>query len=433
MYTANTHFWTAGIDWKLISWLKEKKPMERFVHTVKEKFSLKALKNDVANPVLIVVIAKDGIQETPNEIRSAAGPDAKIIWITDTPETLSEKNLAAINEIWPDINSESLFSFYFGNLQIRLKLEKDKWLTETYLNNTIDSIPDLIWYKDIQGAHLKVNDAFCEVVGKTKEDIAGRGHCYIWGLTPEEYAQGEYVCMETEIEVIEKGVTCVFDEQVKAPEGMRLLKTYKTPIRDVDGKVMGTIGVARNVTKEKQYQDKIIELAQTDALTGLANRRHFEKYINEFKNVNQKIFIYFDIDHFKHVNDTYGHETGDQVLIKVSEYMKETFEDGFLVRLGGDEFLAVFLKETEKQEVENRVKNFIKQIQKSFEKEDNMRGLSASAGIAFGGAKTSTDELLRRSDFALYAAKKAGRACCKIYEDWMRKKMMEPNILIKGK
>ncbi len=101
--------------------------------------------------------------------------------------------------------------------------------------------------------------------------------------------------------------------------------------------------------------------------------------------------------------------------------MKEIFHDGFLVRLGGDEFLAVFLEEKEKDVIEKQIQNFIAKLQESFQ-ETELGGLSASAGIAFGGDETSTNELLRQSDFALYAAKKGGRACCRFYEDWMQGK-----------
>ncbi|MBQ9376635.1 MAG: GGDEF domain-containing protein [Schwartzia sp.] len=419
MYSANVHFWMVGWKPEETERLKGIAPLERFTHTFMEDFSLDALKADVSPAVMTVVLADEAAGFTPEALRAAAGAAAKLIWCAADAGTLSEAALACVDALWGKPLPPALLRFHFGALQRRLKLEKDKGLTELYLRNTIDPVPDLIWYKDIRGAHLMVNDAFCEVVGKTKEDIAGRGHCYIWGLTPEEYAQGEYVCMETEVEVIEKGVTCVFDEQVKAPEGMRLLKTYKTPIRDVDGKVMGTVGVARNVTKEREYQQKILEMAQTDALTGLANRRYFEEFLKGLKGVRQKTFVYFDLDRFKHINDTYGHAMGDMVLVQVSARMKKAFSDAFLVRLGGDEFLAVFLERIAREAVEKRVNDFITNLQDFFENTENMDVLSTSAGIAIGAAETSVDELLKQSDFALYEAKHAGRACCRFYDPSM--------------
>lgn len=419
MYSAKVHFWLVGLGPEEAKPFMGIEPLERFTHTFMENFSPEALKADVSPAILTVVIADETAKVSPETIREAAGADAKIIWCALDAGTLSETALSSIDAIWGKPLTPALLRFHFSALQRQLKLEKDKWLAETYLSHTIDPVPDLIWYKDIRGAHLMVNDAFCEVVGKTKEDIAGRGHCYIWGLTPEEYAQGEYVCMETEVEVIQQGVTCVFDEQVKAPEGMRLLKTYKTPIHDVDGKVMGTVGVARNVTKEREYEQKILEMAQTDSLTGLANRRYFEDYIKRVKGVQQKTFIYFDLDRFKHINDTYGHAMGDMVLVQVAGRMKRAFPDAFLVRLGGDEFLAVFIERISREVVEKRVQVFIRDLQDFFEHTENMEVLSTSAGIAIGDPREPVDELLKQSDYALYAAKQSGRACCRFYDPSM--------------
>lgn len=418
MYSAKVHFWLVGLGPEEAKTLMGIEPLERFTHTFMENFSMDALRADVSPAVITVVIADEAAGFAPGALREAAGAEAKLIWNTADAGTLSEAALSSLDAIWGKPLTPALLSFHFAALQRRMKLEKDKWLAETYLSHTIDPVPDLIWYKDVLGAHLMVNDAFCEVVGKTKEDIAGRGHCYIWGLTPEEYAQGEYVCMETEVEVIQQGMTCVFDEQVKAPEGMRLLKTYKTPIRDVDGKVMGTVGVARNVTKEREYEQKILEMAQTDSLTGLANRRYFESYMKD-REIKQKTFVYFDLDHFKQVNDTHGHEMGDHVLVQVAERMRQAFEDGFLVRLGGDEFLAVFLEEIPQDVIEKRVGDFIESLQTFFEHTDKMEVLSTSAGIAIGDGNSSLNELLRQSDFALYAAKRGGRACCRVYDSSM--------------
>ncbi|MCR5177225.1 MAG: diguanylate cyclase [Anaerovibrio sp.] len=418
MYSAKVHFWLAGMTAEQIEILKNIVPLERFSHCFYQLQSLDELEKDFVPGIIGVVIADESAGFSPEALRSAA-KDEKVVFCTAQAEAMSEEALSGIDFLWSKPLTTSLLKFYFGELLKYLKLEKDLWLTGAYLDNTIDPVPDLIWYKDIKGAHLKVNDAFCEVVGKTKDDIAGRGHCYIWGLTPEEYAKGEYVCMETENEVIKKGTTCLFEEQVKAPEGMRILMTYKTPIRDVDGTIIGTVGMARNVTKERQYQKKILEMAQMDVLTGLANRRYLESYIEEKLqkgDVRQQTFIYFDLDHFKQVNDDCGHAVGDRVLLYVASSMKVDFPDAFLVRLGGDEFLAIFLTEVSLEEIKERVDEFIHDIKEHFLTKSDMTWLSVSAGIAVGDGKTAMDDLLHQSDMALYAAKNAGRSCYRVYD-----------------
>ncbi|MBO4460130.1 MAG: GGDEF domain-containing protein [Clostridiales bacterium] len=130
----------------------------------------------------------------------------------------------------------------------RIASDFDAWMYSSMLYTTINSLPDLIWYKDARGAHLAVNTAFCKTVHKPLEDIRGRGHYYIWDITPEEYATGEYVCMESETETMKSGKTCVFDEPLKTGDGMKQLQTFKTPLYDPFGRIYGTVGIGKDVT-----------------------------------------------------------------------------------------------------------------------------------------------------------------------------------------
>ena len=121
-----------------------------------------------------------------------------------------------------------------------------------------DSVPDLFWMKDKEGRHFNVNNAFCELVGKTKEQCKGRGHYYIWDIEPDEYAKGEFVCLESEDTVVKARKTCLFDEKIIGPDGSKLqFQTYKTPIFDVDESIIGTFGIAKDVTN---WKNQISEL-----------------------------------------------------------------------------------------------------------------------------------------------------------------------------
>ncbi|MFI3208677.1 MAG: sensor domain-containing diguanylate cyclase [Eubacteriales bacterium] len=149
-------------------------------------------------------------------------------------------------DIW-NINNP-IIEYRIYSFAKRMRDTLDKELCEKQLVTLIDSIPDLVWYKDIRESHMSVNQSFCETVGKTKEQIKDRGHCYIWDLDPAEYEQGEYVCMETEDVVIEEQGTFLFDEKVKIRDEMRQLKTYKSAIVGRRGETIGTVGIARDVT-----------------------------------------------------------------------------------------------------------------------------------------------------------------------------------------
>ena len=128
---------------------------------------------------------------------------------------------------------EQLYAAYFRRLLSFMKERADSRRTRICFDTGIDSIPDLVWFKDVKGAHLKVNDGFCHAVEKTKEQIYKRGHYYIWDIPKEEYDQGDYVCLESEDIVMNSRKTCLFDEKVKTKSGMRQFKTYKSPLIDM--------------------------------------------------------------------------------------------------------------------------------------------------------------------------------------------------------
>lgn len=174
----------------------------------------------------------------------------------DSFPTLAE-NYQLFDHIWITPFVEDKVQSSFTAILERLKEQEDSVLTQRYLDTMIDSLPDLIWFKDAKGAHLKVNNSFCQAVNKSKAQIEGRGHYYIWDLEPDEYAQGEYVCLESEEIVLSKKETCLFDETVKCGDELRKFKTYKSPIFDTDGSVIGTVGFAHDVT---DLQNLLIEL-----------------------------------------------------------------------------------------------------------------------------------------------------------------------------
>ncbi len=161
-------------------------------------------------------------------------------------------------DIWTLPMTEEEVRFRFLRWQQSCKTEKDFWQTSQYLEETINHVPNLIWYKDKNGIHEKVNDSFCKTVNKTKAQVQGRGHAYIWDVEQDDPA-----CIESEREVMEKKHTFVSEESVKTGDGIRLLTTYKSPLYDLDGSVMGTVGVAIDVTQERAYEQEIIEKNRT--------------------------------------------------------------------------------------------------------------------------------------------------------------------------
>jgi len=211
--------------------------------------------------------------------------------------------------------------------------------------------------------------------------------------------------MESEYEVMDKKKTCVFDETVKIGDSMRQLKTYKSPLFDLDGSVMGTVGVATDVTQERIYEQMIINNANTDFLTGLYNRRYAYQFMEREANNSITIF-YLDLDNFKSVNDMYGHQEGDRALTLTTEALQKFMPDSMIARIGGDEFLVVQIGDQTAQEIENKRVWLQKQLDGIFAGEEHFKKLSASIGTAHSEkGEIVMDALIGEADTFMYLEK----------------------------
>lgn len=228
--------------------LKKLAPIERFSYEFRQ-FSTPDQSSVSGGDLLILADGADPVQLM--NIRMWRKDSALSILCADS-EALSrllEKELSLVERLWPLPLTAPLLRFQFRELVQSLQVRKNAWLSQNYLDTLINHIPPLVWFKDARGSHLKVNQSFCEAVGKPMSQIENRGHYYIWDIPEEEYQQGEYICLESETETMEKGCTCLFDENVKTKQGMRKFNTYKTPIYDEDGvTILGTVGIASDVT-----------------------------------------------------------------------------------------------------------------------------------------------------------------------------------------
>lgn len=187
------------------------------------------------------------------------------------------------------------------------------------------------------------------------------------------------------------------------------------PLRDQDNSITSLFLIVQDVTELAASEQRLIELNIKDALTGIYNRRYLEAHLTieceRHTRYSRKMsLIMFDIDHFKKVNDTYGHQCGDLVLktiaTKISKLARNT---DYLVRYGGEEFCCI-LPETSANDALNLAERFRSHIAKLVmdNKEDKIQ-VTISLGIAELHGGETPDQLLKRADDALYEAKNTGR------------------------
>ena len=157
------------------------------------------------------------------------------------------------------------------------------------------------------------------------------------------------------------------------------------------------------------HREQLTYEATHDKMTTLYNRRGFEMLLDDL-DLNNCAVLLVDLDKFKSINDIYGHDTGDKVLIKVSRVLLDYFGDnGYICRLGGDEF--VILMENTTSAVQDQLKKTIESINQWLRAaHDGLPPLTISVGVTFCSNNTDVLALLKRADEALYDAKEHGRS-----------------------
>ncbi len=188
------------------------------------------------------------------------------------------------------------------------------------------------------------------------------------------------------------------------------------PLRDQNNEIEYIYLTVQDVTEVAAYEAKLIEMNTKDALTGTYNRRYFETRLTEEFNRHKRYcrpfcLIILDIDHFKKINDTYGHQAGDFILKTLAQHVMERIRKvDIFARYGGEEFCLI-LPETTMTSGAALAESLRKEIeQESFIYKDDTIKMTISQGVAEGCEMVSSaDLLLKKADDALYQAKRTGR------------------------
>ncbi len=202
----------------------------------------------------------------------------------------------------------------------------------------------------------------------------------------------------------------------------RVVTQLSYPVNDQDGRYIGRLWVYEDITRERQTAEQLIYLAERDSLTGLYNRHRFQEEMMRIlvevdRNDAHGALLFFDLDEFKYINDTYGHRAGDTVLIRIAGEVSSLIRrNEIFSRIGGDEFaiLTPRANEDETAKLAERIIRAIGQIPFRFEGQ-NLR-LTTSLGIALYPLHgKNAEELIAHADTAMYQAKEAGKNAWRVY------------------
>lgn len=330
-----------------------------------------------------------------------------------------------LSSISPLMDSARNITHFIGvkediSLQKRAEelLEKERSL----LRSLVDSIPDLIFYKNREGLYMGCNKAFEAFTGMHEEALVGKSAAEV---LPTDIGASFH---ENDQLMLEDETARKHEVWVTYPDGRQvLLDTLTTPYYDAQGRLLGLIGVSRDITERKRAEAQIERQAFYDALTDLPNRRLlYDRLSQELARSKRRghvgAVIFIDLDHFKMINDSLGHYMGDELIKHVAQRFSRVLrEEDTAARLGGDEFVIMLSElSDEMEEAFHEAQKVVHKLQMALAEPCKLEGhvlhVSASVGFTlFPDDGHSVDEILKQADIAMYQAKQQGRDTCQFY------------------
>ncbi len=300
-------------------------------------------------------------------------------------------------------------------MRSRQELDEERSLFQTILDNA----PMGIWMIDAKGKIQFINQGFCKATGVSEERFVAAKH-YSEVLPPSVTAN----CMQSDRECFEQATPHLSTEWLPFVDGREhLLEITKVRLLNKDGSIRGLIGLSADVTESKEHEKQLEHIAHYDALTGVPNRvlladRMLQALARAKRDKGLLAVCYLDLDGFKPVNDKYGHESGDQVLVEITRRIKETIrEDDTVARLGGDEFVVLLVGLQAPEECAGSLVRLLEIINRPIDLQGKLIHISASIGVSlYPEDEQDADTLLRHADQAMYIAKQTGRNRYHLYD-----------------
>ena len=339
--------------------------------------------------------------------------DNKKEWFRTTYKLITDKKNKRILGICQNITERK---------RAEIALQENKQMFEAILNNT----SAVVYMKDLDGKYLFINHQFEKLFHINNEQLKGKTDS---AVHPEHIAKK---LRANDLAIIEQGKNIEFEETVKHDNSLHTYLSIKFPLYDHLDKVYATCGISTNISDRKKAEQEIQNLAFYDPLTELPNRRLLLDRIQQELIVAKRdnlfgAIIFLDLDRFKALNDSKGHQVGDELLIQVAFRLNNVLRKGDTAsRLGGDEFVILLASEVgsgtdiadKAYLVAKKVKDAINQ---PYVLEGSEHFFSSSIGITIFPENSDTaDDILQQADTAMYLSKESGRNTIHFYKPCMQ-------------
>ncbi len=296
-----------------------------------------------------------------------------------------------------------------------------------------DHASDWLWSTDAKGQFVDISDRFSAAAAKHAADLCDMTFLDLFRESGADGQPGYRVIVD---HMRSREAFSEIELPVIAGSDRHWWRFSAQPLLEESGEFAGYRGVASDVTEQKNAKDRVAYLAHHDDLTGLANRANFAEKLCEAIVQLERFDIGFallmiDLDQFKAVNDTRGHEIGDQLLVQVARRFASAVGKGDIIaRLGGDEFAVIQTNPPDEADTANLANTLIDAARVPIDIAGQPVSVGASVGVAFAPKHgTRSDQLLRHADLALFRAKQGGRNTYRVFQIEMDRRAQERRVL----
>ena len=306
--------------------------------------------------------------------------------------------------------------------------EQALWASETYLNAILRFSPALISVKDLDGNVVLASEHFKQMANIDENGFVGKN---VFDVYPKDVAQAIF-----DIDTAAKTKQQTYEVELDLMHKDGSMHTYlmvKFPLRSKENRVFGVCTIGTDISERKlaenalrEQQSRLNYMAFHDSLTGLPNRSLFYDRIyhglaRARRSHSKVALMLLDIDRFKNINDSLGHDAGDLMLKAISTRLSEGVRDmDTVARLGGDEFVIVLEGVHDIEDVMFVANKLLVTLARPIEISGHEISSTVSIGVSiFPEDGLDTDELLKHADIAMYKAKEAGKNNCQFYTKGM--------------
>lgn len=325
----------------------------------------------------------------------------------------------------------------YYRISIKLKsIEEAKIRLEERYRSALNNSNDALWEWNIETGSFFATEKWYELMNSNTFNFMNMDYAERSNISVEDRER-----VRNEILAHINGETDCYRSEFRvevANKSQRWLVSKGKAIRDSRGKAIRLSGSLSDITDMKKVESQVTFLAYYDVLTKLPNRTHFMERLKEEiaksgASNTAGALLFIDLDNFKNVNDTLGHNYGDELLKQISENLKKIIRNQDIAcRLGGDEFLILLTGLQDNQEIIKCAEETLKKLNNMYEINDKQVYVSGSIGIAtFPKDSMDPNVLLKNADAAMYKAKEAGKNKYKFFNQNMLK-ILERKTKIEG-